>query len=192
MDFGCGAKPYKELFEVENYIGVDIKQLKSKYTDERVDILYDGKTLPFKNESFDSIFTSEVIEHIFEADNILSEWHRVLKKSSYILVTVPFVMEEHEIPYDFARYSSYGIKYLLEKHGFEIVHAEKTTNYIETIFQMWNMYLVSHVFPKNTILRNLLTIVIIAPFNLLGIIFGAICPKQYDLYLNNVIVARKY
>lgn len=191
LDFGCGIKPYQELFNVENYVGVDIKQPESKYISKKVDIIYDGKTLPFADNSFDSIFTSEVIEHIFEIDYTLAELNRVLKKSSHILMTLPFVMEEHEIPYDFARYTSFGIRYLLIKHGFEIVHMEKTTNYIETIIQMWNIFIFGFLSNKNAIIRNLLILMFISPFNILGIIFGAILPNQGSFYHNNLVVAKK-
>ncbi len=191
MDFGCGTKPYKELFNFQYYVGLDIQHPKINYITEKADIIYDGKTLPFRDNSFDSIFTSEVIEHIFEIDYALAELSRVLKKSSFILMTLPFVMQEHEIPHDFARYTSFGIRYLLEKHGFEIVHMEKTTNYIETIIQMWNIFLSEHVFPKNKIMRYLMTLMFISPFNILGIISGAIFPKQGALYHNNLVVVKK-
>jgi len=191
LDFGCGVKPYRELFNVENYIGIDIKQPESKYISKKVDIIYDGKTLPFADSSFDSIFASEVIEHIFEIDYTLAELNRVLKKSSYMLLTLPFVMEEHEIPYDFARYTSFGIRYLLAKHGFEIVNMEKTTNYIETIIQMWNIFLLGHFSHKHAIIRNLMTLMFISPCNILGIIFGAILSKPGAFYHNNLVVARK-
>ena len=168
-----------------------LNNLKAKYINKKVDIIYDGKTLPFADNSFDSIFTSEVIEHIFEIDYTLAELNRVLKKSSYMLMTLPFVMEEHEIPHDFARYTSFGIRYLLVKHGFEIVHMEKTTNYIETIIQMWNIFLSGYFSHKNAIIRNLMTLMFISPFNILGIIFGAILSKQGAFYHNNLVVARK-
>jgi SAM-dependent methyltransferase len=191
LDYGCGVKPYRELFNVDNYIGLDIKEPESKHIISNVDIIFDGKTIPFADNSFDSIFTSEVLEHIFEIDYTLSELYRVLKKSSYIVMTLPFIMEEHEIPYDFARYTSFGIRYLLVKHGFEIVHMEKTTNYIETMIQLWNIFLFGHVFPKNEILQKFLTFLFISPFNVLGAILGAIISKRGTFYHNNLVVARK-
>ena len=43
-------------------------------------------------------------------------------------MTIPFVWDEHEQPYDFARYSSFGIKSLLEKHGFHVQKQMKSVN----------------------------------------------------------------
>jgi len=36
-------------------------------------------------------------------------------------MTAPFVWDEHSQPYNYARYSSFGLKFILEKHGFEIL-----------------------------------------------------------------------
>jgi hypothetical protein len=47
LDFGCGRKPYKNLFAVKEYIGVDIEQSGHSHALSEVDVYYDGKTIPF-------------------------------------------------------------------------------------------------------------------------------------------------
>src|SRR5574338_1611832 len=71
MDFGCGQKPYKTLFSVDEYVGVDFENPGHPHLNESIDVFYDGQTLPFDNEYFDSIFSSEVFEHVFNLDEIL-------------------------------------------------------------------------------------------------------------------------
>src|SRR5690242_11206308 len=78
MDFGCGIKPYESLFTVDEYIGVDFIGEGETYAKTKVDVIYDGKTLPFPDESFDSIFSTEVAEHIFNLEEIIKELQRVL------------------------------------------------------------------------------------------------------------------
>ena len=114
LDFGCGSKPYRELFTVDKYIGLDVVESGHEHVGESIDVFYDGKRIPFEDGFFDSVFSSEVFEHVFNLDEILIELNRVLKSGGTMLITVPFVWEEHEAPYDFARYTSFGIKYLLE------------------------------------------------------------------------------
>jgi SAM-dependent methyltransferase len=191
LDFGCGSKPYKKLFKVKEYIGVDVIYKGHSHEKEPIDIYYDGKILPFKNEAFDSLFSSEVFEHIFDLDLILSELRRVLKKEGSALFTVPFVWDEHEKPYDFGRYSSFGITYLLEKHGFQILSIEKSTKFLETIFQLFNLYLYYKLYTKNKYLNILINILFIFPFNILGILISNILPNNENLYHNNVILAKK-
>ena len=125
MDFGCGRKPYENLFNVSEYIGVDIQDAGHNHKLSKVDVFYDGKTIPFADSYFDSVFCGEVMEHVFTPSETLLEINRVVKKGGQILLTVPFCWNEHEIPYDYARYTSYGFATLLEVHGFKIIKMNK-------------------------------------------------------------------
>ena len=105
-------------------------------------------------------------------------------------MTVPFIWDEHEQPFDFARYSSFGIKYLLEQHGFQIVSLQKSINDIRVIFQLINAFLYKKILTKNPYFNLLLTIIFMSPFNILGEILSLITPKNNDLYLDNIVLAR--
>jgi hypothetical protein len=121
----------------------------------------------------------------------LAEINRVLKEEGFLLMSLPFVWDEHEQPYDYARYSSFGMKYLLEKHGFQILEYKKTLQDVRVIFQILNAYIYKFTFPSNKILNFLLTVIFISPLNILGEILGKILPQNEDLYLDSVILARK-
>ena len=99
LDFGCGKKPYKDLFNVDEYIGLDIEVSGHSHKNEVIDVYYNGKEIPFEKNHFDSIFSSEVFEHVFNIDKVLKEINRVCKPNGHLLITVPFVWDEHEIPY---------------------------------------------------------------------------------------------
>ena len=193
LDFGCGSKPYKKFFNVENYFGVDIIDRGHPHEQElgAIDVYYDGNRIPFKDKSFDSLFSSEVFEHIFNLEDILEELSRVLKKNGSAFFTVPFVWDEHEIPFDYGRYSSFGIKFLIEKHGFEVVVLEKSTKYLETVFQLWNLYLYYNLYTKNKYLNIFINILFISPFTIMGILISGILPNRSSLYNNNIILAKK-
>ncbi|HKF68571.1 MAG TPA: methyltransferase domain-containing protein, partial [Vicinamibacterales bacterium] len=77
--------------------------------------------LPFRDRTFDSALCTEVLEHLPEPGRCLDEIRRVVKPGGMVLFTVPMTMYTHSEPYDFYRYTEYGLRYLLEKHGFEIV-----------------------------------------------------------------------
>ena len=194
MDFGCGAKPYQSLFTVDQYVGVDYESPGHPHVNEEIDVYYDGLHIPFGNDHFDSVFTSEVFEHIFNPYEIIKEINRVMKPQGLLLLTCPFAICEHEIPNDYARYSSFALKHILEKNGFEIVHQEKTGNSVEVVFQLWLMYIHQHVLPfiKNIpVLRTLFKWFTYISLNLITLFLSAILPEGKDLYLNNVVVARK-
>jgi len=191
LDFGCGRKPFKNLFQVDQYIGVDIKTSGHDNQQSSVDVYYDGKVLPFESESFDSLFCSEVLEHLFNPQEILPEIYRVLKPGAVGLITVPFGWPEHEVPYDYARYSSFGIQHLLETHNFKVVSVTKTGHYIEVVWQLLILYVFSLFSTKNPITNTAMTILFISPFNLIGIVLTAIVPRRKELFFNSIVVVEK-
>ena len=191
LDFGCGEKPYRSLFSVDEYIGVDLKVSGHGTDQTEVDVFYDGRTIPFPDGHFNAVLASEVMEHVFEPDLILAELRRVMAPGGRILLTIPFVWDEHEVPYDYGRYTSFGLTHLLERHGFKVLVLDKSSNYVQTLFQMWNAYLFQHVLPRRTLFKVLLTPVLIAPFTLMGLALGAILPAHRGFYLNNVVLAER-
>ena len=191
LDVGCGSKPYEALFDVEDYVGTDIEKSGHDHASSRVDVFYDGKTLPAENGSVDIVFSSEVFEHVFGLDDLLDEIHRVLQDDGMLVFTAPFIWGEHEQPYDYARYTQFAWADLLDRHGFDLVERVKTTGDIETIFQLLASYIHQGVLPNNRLVRLVLTPFLIAPVSLIGFLLARILPDTGTLYANNIIVARK-
>ena len=191
LDFGCGRKPYKNLFTVNKYIGVDIETSGHSHKNSEVDIFYNGKTLPFPNESFDSFLCSEVFEHLFNLDEIITELKRVLRPGGKGVITVPFAWPEHEVPYDYARYTSFGVKSLLEKNGLKIISLEKSGHFVECLVQQGTLYIYTLFQTKSAFLNTLCTLLFISPFNIIGFILAKVLPKNRDLFHNIIIVVEK-
>jgi SAM-dependent methyltransferase len=105
LDFGYGNRSYQTLFPAKEQVGLEIYQKGHDHTGEKIDVYYDGVAVPFRAESFDSVLCIEVLEHVFEPDRVLKELWRVMKTEACLVMTVPFVWEEHEQPYDYGRYT---------------------------------------------------------------------------------------
>lgn len=190
LDVGCGSKPYQSLCQVDEYIGLEIDD-EGNRNHNYADVFYDGKTIPFANNTFDSILSNQVFEHVFNPNDFLKEVNRVTKMGGLFLMTVPFVWDEHEQPYDYARYSSFGLKHILGENGFEIVEHRKSNNGLEVIFQLINDYIYKKTVTKNGYLNLLFTLLFMAPINMIGLIFSKILPRNNDLYLDNIVLAKK-
>ena len=79
LDFGCGCKPYQSFFShCDEYIGCDIDLSGHSHNDENIDVFYDGKHLPFLDDSFDGVFSTEVFEHIFNFLNCKCKLNKAL------------------------------------------------------------------------------------------------------------------
>ena len=183
LDVGCGSKPYEEFFEIKKYVGLDI-DTKISRSKKKADFFYKGKKFPLKSACFDSVICSEVIEHVFDPD-------RVLKKNGRLLISAPFIWDEHEQPYDYARYSSFGLKHLLKKNNFTIISAKKIGTDVSTIFQLVNCYIYKIIEKYPRFLRLLIIFLIMSTFNILGLLLGKILPKNKDFYLGNIFLVKK-
>lgn len=194
LDVGCGSKPYKQEFKkATKYVGLDIEESGHDHSEEKIDVFYDGINIPFKDESFDSVVSFEVLEHIFQPEKLIKEIIRVLRPNGFFLLTTPFLWDEHEQPYDYARYTSFGLSHLLRENGFEIVKFVKSVNDLRVVFQLSNNYfnkkLLKLKLPK--ILFFLLTIIHTSFFNVMGSIVFVFGGRNNDMYLNNIVLAKK-
>ncbi|MFS0738638.1 class I SAM-dependent methyltransferase [Sphingomonas sp. 1P06PA] len=190
LDFGCGSKPYETLFaNAHSYVGVDIAASGHSHVRSRIDHFYDGETLPFDDASFDAVVSFEVFEHVFNLDRILAEIRRVLKPGGRLLFSIPFAWDEHEQPYDFGRYTSFGIAALLERHGFGVREIVKASTDVEAIVQLFAAYLHQHLAPRWMPLRLIFQLLLIAPVTLVGLILSRLLPASGQLYTNLVVLA---
>ena len=198
LDFGCGSKPYQSLFtSASEYIGLDFENEGHSHVNENIDVTYDGKTLPFAEQHFDSVFSSEVFEHIFNLEQMLPELNRVMKKGAKLFITCPFVWNEHELPNDYARYTQFALRHLLEKNGFKILLQDKTGDFTMALYQMKMVYFNEHFIPAFPVLGKLkffrtnIPPLINPLLNIWFSFWHRVLPKRKDLYLNNIVLAEK-
>ncbi|MGK6353908.1 class I SAM-dependent methyltransferase [Sphingomonas sp. DT-207] len=190
LDFGCGSKPYRTLFtNVESYVGVDIAQSGHDHSSSNVDIFYDGRHLPFEDGKFDGVVAFEVFEHVFNLPNILREIRRVLKPGGQLMFSIPFAWPEHEQPYDFARYTSFGIGHLLEEAGYRVAAIEKTNGAVAAIAQLWIAYITDQALPKLGPLSRPIRTLIVPLMNISSVALARLLPRGDDIYSNLVVRA---
>jgi len=158
-DLGCGEKPYESFFRkfVQHYIGVDWSNTPHKLN---ADIVADlNKTLPIDSGVAEVIISISVLEHLCEPQIMLNEAFRILKPGGTILLQVPWQWWIHEAPYDYYRYSPFGLKYLFEKSGFTKVDVQPTGGYFSTAILKFNYFtlrLINLPKPIRAVLKGLL------------------------------------
>ncbi len=116
LDIGCGNKPYAHWFKdyVESYTGCDVIQS----SNNKVDIICPATAIPLPNESFDTVFSTQVIEHVADHNGMLREAYRILRAGGVFIVSGPMYWEHHEAPYDFFRFTKWGFEHILTEAGF--------------------------------------------------------------------------
>ncbi len=190
LDIGCGQRPYEHIVSSTQYIGLEIDTPTARRIN-KADVYYNGERFPFEDGSFDSSMINQVFEHVFNPMEFLREVNRILKIGGRLLLTVPFVWDEHEQPQDYARYSSFGLSWVLTMNGFQIIKQKKSVNDIGLLFQLVNGFIYKKIVTKNLILNHILFLLITAPINILGALATKLTPKSDDLYLDNIILAEK-
>ena len=196
LDVGCGRKPYRHLATgATRYVGVEVDTPATREHGE-VDVFYDGRMLPVADGSYDGVVCSQVLEHVFAPREFVAELARTLRPGGLLVLATPFAWDEHEQPYDFARYSSFGLRAVLEAAGFEIVEQRKTCADGRALAQLATAYLfkVTRTESRSRVgrWRNAAAqLGLIAPVTLVGSVLAAAAPRNPDFYLDNVVLARK-
>jgi SAM-dependent methyltransferase len=190
LDVGCGIKPYRALFTVDRYVGLDVDSETTRRLGS-ADVLYAGGRFPFDDASFDAVLCNQVLEHIFEPDAFLQEIRRVLRPGGKLLLTVPFVWDEHEQPFDYARYSSFGLKALLQRNGLTVQQQQKLLDDASTLFQLLNAYVFKVLRTRHAPVNLLMTAVLLAPISALGWLLGSLSPRNPDLFLDQIVLAER-
>jgi len=117
LDAGCGNQPFRDWYAplAEEVICLDAAPLPG------VDVVGLADRLPFADASFDTLLVTEVLEHVGDAEVAVAEIHRVLRPGGHALITVPYLYPTHEAPYDFRRFTHFGLSAILKRHGLEVV-----------------------------------------------------------------------
>jgi SAM-dependent methyltransferase len=120
LDAGAGECWYKSFFDGKDYYACDFGKGKTSWDYGSLDFCCDLSRMAVKDSSFDAVLATQVLEHLSEPLDFLKESLRVLKRGGRIYITAPQTGNIHQEPYDFYRYTRYGLEHLLKKAGFEV------------------------------------------------------------------------
>jgi SAM-dependent methyltransferase len=141
LDLGCGMKPYKQPLgaAVDEWVGLDFARTPSGRS--LANVFASGLEIPFATASFDTVLSTQVLEHVARPLDLLREAHRVLKPGGHLVVTAPQTNPLHEEPHDYFRYTCYGLRFLSEEVGLEVVELRPVGGAIATVGQLivWHL-----------------------------------------------------
>jgi len=100
--------------EVEMWIYLDLED------NRRPHVQADVERLPLEDAVFDTVVCLEVLEYVTRPQAALSEIRRVLKRGGKLILATPF-LHRADTPHDYWRFTEYGLRYLLQQTGFDVV-----------------------------------------------------------------------
>ncbi|MBK9576270.1 MAG: class I SAM-dependent methyltransferase [Fibrobacteres bacterium] len=134
VDLGCGKAPLLECYgqHVDSVLLADWAN--SYHDNPMLDLVCDlNKPLELPSSSFDTIVMSDVLEHIAEPLGLLREIARISAPGAWLIMNVPFMYSLHEEPYDYFRYTRFGLMGLLTTAGFKNVTVEEIGGPLEVV-----------------------------------------------------------
>lgn len=141
LDAGAGGLNGKVLFNghVSSYTSLDVVNRTGE-----VDIVGDIQNMTdVENNAFDTVYSSQVLEHIPHPAKVLSEFQRVLKINGTCIISVPHISHYHEVPNDYFRFTEFGISNMLRDAGFVIQRIERQSGIVSLLTHPLSILIIS-------------------------------------------------
>jgi SAM-dependent methyltransferase len=131
LDIGAGdrwVRPY--LGKDVEYLALDYPRTGRDLYAATPDVFADAVALPFADETFDGVICLEVLEHVREPATVIHEIARVLKPGGRAWLSMPFLYPLHDAPFDFQRYTEFGLRRDLESARLSTISLGKSLHAI--------------------------------------------------------------
>ncbi|SFO93701.1 class I SAM-dependent methyltransferase [Hydrogenimonas thermophila] len=105
LDIGCGDGVLSYFFAKEGAIvfGIDYSDIAIEFAKEKTKSFHidfrqgSAYELPFEDNSFDIVISSDVIEHLEDVPKYLSEINRVVKNNGIVVISTPIKYTEYPL-----------------------------------------------------------------------------------------------
>ena len=189
LDVGCGERPFEayRTQKITQWTGVDVPG------NAKADIHAFAHDIPVASGTFKTILCTEVLEHVPNPKAVVDELFRVLAPGGHLILTVPQYWPLHEEPYDFFRFTSYGLRHVLEESGFAVIEQSAAVSGIKVAAVALNLSVFSAAekLPggRTPIGRMPFAIVYLLS-NVLALMASPLIRDEKN-YLSNQVVAKK-
>lgn len=126
LDVGAADRWVERLAPAAvQYVALDYPATGSVLYGAQPQVFADAASLPFVDHCFDAVTCLEVLEHVAEPELVMGEISRVLKSGGRAWISTPFLYPLHDAPFDFRRYTEFGLHQSAKKAGFVVKSLQK-------------------------------------------------------------------
>lgn len=144
------------LPETTSYVALDYPATGNEFYNARPDIFADACHLPVANGCVDSVVCLEVIEHVPDAALAVKEIARVLKPGGRAWISMPFLYPVHNEPFDFQRYTEFGLRRDMARAELEVVDLHRSGHAIRAAGLVMSLAIAGGVDTRRGTLKALL------------------------------------
>lgn len=170
LDIGCGRQNLLPFLSREcHYISLDTPATGEKLYRAQPDVFGTAQNLPFRDRQFDTVILLEVLEHLDQPETALQDAKRLVKAGGKLIVSTPFLYPIHDAPWDFQRWTLYGLQRLAKSTGTRIKDLKPLGGTVESGCLIFNLALSWHTLNAPTVAKPpllLLSILLIPLANL--------------------------
>lgn len=131
---------------VAGYAAVDVEAVPGVQIDH---IIGPGDPLPYGAGEFSTVLSTQVLEHVADPARYLDECARVLEPQGRLIMFAPMQWRHHEVPWDYWRFTRFGLTLALERAGF----AALTIDPCGGCFTLIGQILLNHLWEKRLVRR---------------------------------------
>lgn len=136
VDLGAGKNEFYQdlLTGYDRYLTFDLVK------DNAPNIAGSIESLPFKENTIDTILAFNVLEHIYEYKNAVRGMYHTLKRGGTLYGIVPFMVNIHDDPYDYHRYTPRALSRCLSDEHFKNIEIIELSGSLLLIAQLLSFY----------------------------------------------------
>lgn len=119
LDAGAGGCEYRAYFAHARYESTDITG-KYNRSGEHHTFISELHDIPIRDNSYDVIVNTQVLEHVEYPQKVINEFYRILRPNGRLFLTTPQSWGIHMAPYHFFNFTRYGLESLFKNAHFSI------------------------------------------------------------------------
>lgn len=177
-----------------HYVALDYPPTGRDLYNARPDIFADGANLPVCAACFDGVTCLEVLEHVSNPSIVVAEIARALKPGGRAWLSMPFLYPVHDAPFDFQRYTEYGLRRDIQRAGLEVVALRKSGHAIRSGGLLMSLSLASGVRAQSGRIRWWLiptAALFVLAINLVAWLLSRIWPDWNAMAMGHEVEVRK-
>ena len=172
VDAGAGESPFRDLFPHAHYLPLDSKVGNVSWDYARLGVVGDLLAPPFRTASVDYVLCNDVLEHVPDPQRMIDGLFDMLRPGGTLFLSAPQGWGEHQLPHDYFRFTSSGLRLLLDRAGFRVESIRPLGGFLFYLANRLHMVPLVLFGQRRGALRLALL-----PFELLGyVVFGVVLP----------------
>lgn len=140
------------------YVALDYPVTGDKFYGTTPDVFADACHLPLGDACADNVVCLEVLEHVPDPAAAVMEIARVLKPGGRAWLSMPFMYPVHNEPFDFQRYTEFGLRRDLGRANLEVVELARPIHSVRTAGLLMSLALAGGIYNQGRIARLLLVV----------------------------------